>query len=149
MTLLDYLRRHAQRGPCMCGKCCDNIPGPSLEGHTVDMIFFRVSAVNDPKADEMKALIAAHQSDYEPVNPLDGEEHGYVELGAWLGDQGYAMMFMALGQILGLWKILSPYTMLGKDIPESMAMQLAGAGYITIKADRDENPVHPTQQTTV
>lgn len=53
----------------------------------------------------------------------------YIELGGWLGDQTLAFRFMALGQLHGLWEIVTPERM---GIPEPAASQLAGSGFIMI-----------------
>ncbi len=44
---------------------------------------------------------------------------------------------MGLGSLLGLWQLLTPYTVLGKDTAPELAMQMAGVGFVSIQA---ENP---------
>jgi len=97
--------------------------------------FFTVASVGSPNADEFRRLIAEQKSEYVEVNPLDGNEHSYIELGAWVGDQGVALMMMGLGELLGVWKLYTPQKMF-PGIPNSLASQLAGSGYITIKAEK-------------
>ena len=35
----------------------------------------------------------------------------YIELGAWIGDQGLALALMGLGSALGIWGIITPQTL--------------------------------------
>lgn len=56
-----------------------------------------------------------------------------MEIGGFVGDQGLAMMLMGLGSILGLWKLLTPRTVLGADIPEELAQQMAGSGLLSVQ----------------
>lgn len=131
MTLHEYLKTHCERGACQCGKCVDAPANPSEEqpkGHTADLIFFQVRAIGDPS---VEGLIAAIKDHCGELDLLDGKEHSYLEIGAWIGDQGYALMLMGLGSILGLWHLMTPRVL---GFPEDMAMKLAGAGMISIIA---------------
>jgi hypothetical protein len=96
----------------------------------VSVYFFEVSAVGEPDAETFRSLIAgAREGHYNHVDPLDGEEHGYMELGGWIGDQGLAMQFMALGALLGLWTIFDP----GKlPLPKDLQDQMAGSGMVAL-----------------
>ena len=130
MTIQDYVVSHTDRGECKCGKCCDAGSKPDPQ-HSVDMVFFKVATTNDPSAEEYRKLTSEHKGDYAEVDPFDGKEHSYLELGAWIGDQGLAMQFMALGVSLGLFNLLSP-AMLGIEGPE--ALQMAGMGLLAIQS---------------
>lgn len=135
MALVDYILKNVQRGPCQCGMCAgtgDNIT--RVAGHTVDMVFFVISVSPEAKKEELVELLSKHDT-YYPVNLLDGNEHSYIEVGGFVNDQGTALMLMGLGKNLGLWELLTPYTVLGKDLKPAIAKQMAGQGYITIKAD--------------
>lgn len=128
-ALAKYVRNHAVRGTCKCGKCIDH-PGTDSQpsGHTVDLVFFKV-ANDGGDAEQLRSLVvAAKQGEFCNVDLFDGKKHGYMELGGWLGDQGLAMMLMGLGSILGLWRLVTP-KMLG--MPDDMAMQAAGAGLLS------------------
>lgn len=129
MTIGQYVIDHAERGECKCGKCIDvgNKPDPQST-HSVDMIFMIVSPKNEPSMDEFRKLSALHNGEFAQVNPFDGKEHSYIELGAWIGDQGLALQYMALGVSLGLFKLLSGKTMLRSTQEE--ALQLAGVGLL-------------------
>jgi hypothetical protein len=133
-ALSDYVFLHVKRGACQCGKCFDAPDKPAEHqptGHTADLVFFKVCAVAEPQAEELRRLIQAHHGEYGPVDPLDGKEHNYMELGGYIGDQGVALMLMGLGTLLGLWKLLSP-AMLGIDGQE--AMNMAQMGLLSIQA---------------
>lgn len=137
MNLQEYLDRHTLRGACRCGKCCDSGPEPEKNqpaGHTADMIFFKVSAVDDPSAEELRRLIGETKGEFTQVNLLDGKEHSYIEIGAWIGDQGAALRLMGLGALLGLWKLLTPRTVLGVSLPDDLVMRMATQGFVGIQA---------------
>lgn len=129
--LAEYVYGHTERGDCKCGKCCDTTGAPDPSGHTVDMVFFKVAAKDAPSVEDFKALTAAaRDGSFSAVNPLDGLEHNYLELGAWIGDQGLAMLYMALGVNLGIFKLLSP-AMLGLEGAE--ALQFASMGMLSVQ----------------
>jgi len=135
--LAGYVKTHTDRGECRCGKCSDHeifdYPvKPDPVGHTVDMIFFPVSAINNPTAEEFINLTKSHKGEFGEVNPLDGKEHNYMELGGWLGDQGLALMYMALGSLLGVFSLLTPKTVLPPGLPEELIMNMAGSGFVSI-----------------
>ena len=127
--LIDYIVTHVERGSCECGRCID-APEKSVqpEGHTADLVFFKVRAIGDPKADELRPLLKG-------IDLFDGKEHSYLEIGAWIGDQGLAMMLMGLGKLLGMWDLLTP-RMFGPSLPDELALQMAGQGYLTIRAKK-------------
>lgn len=134
--LLEYVRRHTERGECKCGRCFDAGGKPDPRGHTADLIFFKATIVppsiaGEPSAETFKILTAAHRSEFAACDPLDGNQHGHIELGAWLGDQGVALQYMALGHLLGVFDLLTPFTML-PGIGEDQAMEMATKGYVNI-----------------
>jgi hypothetical protein len=133
MTLLSkYIYDHTERGECQCGQCADKGDKPDPTGHTIDMVFFKVAKVGTPTLEEFRKLSKeSERGEFCNVNPFDGQEHSYLELGGWLGDQGLAMLYMALGTSLGAFDLLSP-AMLGLD--GAMAIQMAQAGLLSIKA---------------
>lgn len=94
------------------------------------MVFFEVSAKDEPDPDRLRELIEEHNGLYCPLDPWDGQEHSYLEVGGWIGDQGLALMLMGLGKLLGLWPIMTPKMLPGLD--KGAIDQLAGAGMITI-----------------
>ncbi len=131
MKLYEYVNANTIRGACTCGKCIDAPEDPESkqpEGHTADMIFFKVAKKPEAKADAFKKLV-----EEEFPHWLDQKEHSYLETGADIGDQGTALMAMGLGSLLGIWTLLTPRSMLGNLIPENMIMQMAGQGYVSIQ----------------
>ena len=138
MTLYDFITTHSDRTECRCGKCFDRTVGPDEEptNHSVSVEFFTVSLLNPedpPSVEEFEAVLAGHTSDYVTTNPfpLDAEQN-YMTLGAFVGDQGVAMQMMALGHLLGMWKLLTPMLMFGDLMSEDERMQLAGRGMVSI-----------------
>ena len=137
MNLIEYVTNHVVRGECKCGKCIDvgNAPDPASP-HTVDMIFFRALAQNDPSREEFVRLTNEWKGEYADCNPLDSKEHGFMELGGWIGDQGLALLYMALGTSLGVFNLLTPRTMLPPGLEEGIIMQLAQNGYVSVQAKK-------------
>jgi hypothetical protein len=135
--LIEYVTNQTERGACQCGRCIDAPENPEdkqPEGHTADMIFFEVSAKPTASAEKLKELVQGNvQGSHCDVDLFDGKEHSYLEIGGWIGDQGLAMMLMGLGSLLGLWKLLTPKTMLPKGIPDTLVQEMAGRGLIVIQ----------------
>lgn len=138
--LVEYVHEHTERGACKCGKCIDASENPEQHqptGHTVDMIFFEVSAKPTASAETLRLLVkAVPVGEFCNVDLFDGAEHGYMELGGWIGDQGTALMLMGLGTSLGLWNLLSPVTMLGLKSNDPLTQKIAGMGMVSIQADK-------------
>jgi hypothetical protein len=137
MDLIEYVEGHTERGACTCGRCFDAPADPQSHqpvGHTADLMFFQVKALNEPKADELKALIQAHQPAFVEIDLFDGQEHNYMQVGAWIGDQGYALQLMGLGSLLGLWNLITPY-LLG-DLPKDLVDLMVGMGFVAIQAPK-------------
>lgn len=141
IELVKYVRANVERGACKCGKCVDAPADPEKHqptGHTVDMIFFEVSAKPTASAEKLRELVkAVPVGEFCNVDLFDGEEHNYMELGGWLGDQGTALMLMGLGTSLGLWSLLSPVTMLHLKSDDPLTKQMAGAGMISVQAKKE------------
>lgn len=134
--LREYVNKNTERGACKCGKCFDGQPNPENDqpkGHTADLVFFQVAALPEASKDEFLALVKESKAgEFCDVNLLDGKEHGYFELGGWIGDQGTALMLMGLGAVLGAWKLMTPKMLPG--LPDALVNQMAGSGMITIQA---------------
>jgi hypothetical protein len=120
----------------MCGRCCDAPPNPERHqpgGHTVDVHFFKVSARDNPTKEDFEALVKA-----EFPHWLDGTEHNYIQCGAEIGDQGIALATFGLGELLGVWKLLSPETVMC-FLPKEARDALAGVGMIAIQFTKGDN----------
>jgi hypothetical protein len=137
MTLRDYVVSNTERGECNCGMCIDRGERPDPKGHTVDMMMFKVAVKEGATKEVLTKLIKEHHGDFVDLDPLDGEEHNYMQLGAWIGDQGLALQFMALGTGVGLFGLLSPKTMLPPGVmDEDQMKQMATAGFLSIQAKK-------------
>lgn len=127
MNLANYVSLNSVRGACLCGKCADALANPEKfqpEGHTSDLVFFKV-ANNGATKEEFETLARKEYPGW-----FDGKEHNYLETGAHMGDQGIALMTMGLGSLLGTWKLLTP-AILGID--GELAQQMAGMGFVSIQ----------------
>lgn len=102
MNLVEYVLAHTERGECHCGYCIDRGDRPDPEGHTIDVGFFKVAKRGDPDAKMLQQLTDAWAPVFQACNPLDGNPHSFIEIGAWIGDQGIGMQFMALAEMLDL-----------------------------------------------
>jgi len=135
-ALIGYVGAHSQRGDCLCGKCLDAPKDPKQPTeHTADVHFFKVARKGEPTAEKLRELVIGTREQGEFVASLDlfdGQEHSYIELGGWIGDQG-----QALGYLMGLWKLNTPKSLLGDLISAETADNLAGRGMITIQAGGD------------
>lgn len=132
--LANYVVGKTNRNACTCGKCLVSGEDKQMAAHTVDMFFFDVCAKGEPDADDFLKLIAEHNGEFCELNPFDGREHSYLEVGGWIGDQGLAMQFMGLGWILGLWKVMHPVNLLGLERNDPLAQQMAGMGMVSLLA---------------
>ncbi len=118
----------------MCGRCADT------GGHTVDLQFFKVALKNSRLTDSDKEvmkntliqLIKDHKGIYGDIDLFDGNEHNFVEIGGWIGNQGVALELMAMGELLGIWKVITPDG-IAPDFSEETRKMLAEAGYILMK----------------
>lgn len=103
---------------------------PAADG-LIDLMFFRCRIQGEPDKATFLELTKAHKGHHNEVNPVDGVEHGYIELGGWLGDQGLAMCYMALGSHLGCFKLMTPNSVM-PFLDEATRNMLAGQGMITV-----------------
>ena len=130
--LIKYINEHSIRGACTCGQCIDAPENPEEkqpEGHTANVEFFKVSLRNEPDAEILRKLVMDNKGEFNDANLFDGKEHSYIEIGAWIGDQGYALILMGMGELLGLWKLLTPTSF---GMPEELRQMMAGQGLVTI-----------------
>lgn len=128
MTLYEYVQRNAIRGDCTCGMCADASADPKQpDGHTIDMTFFKVAKSENANPNTFLDLVQEEFPSW-----LDGEEHSYIHMGAEIGDQGIAIMAIALGHLLGIWKAFTP-AMLG--FPKELQTMMAGQGLLSMKAE--------------
>jgi hypothetical protein len=136
--IIKYMKEHAIRGACRCGKCIDAGKDPENnqpKGHTVDMMFFEVAfnPENPPNKEDFLKVVKAHKGEFKDVDLFDGKEHSYIELGAWAGDQGLALEIMGVGTLLDCWNLLTPKTMFPPGFNKEFMMEIAGRGLIAIQ----------------
>jgi hypothetical protein len=97
------------------------------------MIFFEVSPTEPADVDAFRRLTSeALFGAYATVDPFDGKEHSYLELGTWIGDQGLAMQYMALGVMLGVFTLLTPVTVFRLPTDHPVVMEMAHGGFIAV-----------------
>ena len=129
--LREYVQANAVRGACCCGRCIDALAQPEdhqpVDEHTVDLTFFKVAAAENANAETFRELVAKAFPSY-----FDGAEHNYISVGGDVGDQGLALMLIGLGHVLGIWKALSPETMM-PTLPSDMKQQLAERGMVALR----------------
>ena len=93
----------------------------------VDVHFFQVGVDLKkalPRREELVQLLAADFS-----AQLVTDEINYMTMGALLGSQELAFHLFALGNVLGIWQLLTPERM---GMPPDMCELLAGRGLISI-----------------
>ena len=131
MTIQDYVSSHT----IMVDKDDTDVT-------TVNMEFFKVASKATPDAEEFIKLSGECEGEFAEVNPFDGSEHGYIELGAWIGSQELALLYMGLGVKLGLFQLLTPRmlfpALLGsKDKKtEDLISNMVGSGMLTVIAKK-------------
>ncbi len=97
----------------------------------VDMHFIDV-VVDKEAAARRSAELAELMKTYPDQKRLaDGPS--YIELAGQIGvEQETAFRLMALEKVAGLWDVMTPQTLLGKDAPRDLMQQMAGMGMINI-----------------
>lgn len=123
-ALTDYIQRHTTT---VAG---DTAPQGQK---AVQLIFMDVIPSENADAGTLRELMDEHKGAFNDVNPFDGREHSYIELGGWLGSQAHALALIGLGTHLGLWNLLSPRTMLPGMLTPEQEQEMAGHGMIAIK----------------
>lgn len=122
--LLNYVDAHAE------------VSRSPLDGYE-DVAFLHVRASSGANAVEFRALLDAEIAT-RGMNLFDHEEHSFIQIGAVVGDQGFALKIMGLGASLGLWQLLTPKSVLGVDNQSPDGKQIAGMGMVTIFVKRPQ-----------
>jgi hypothetical protein len=134
VDLLTFILSHTDKGDCQCPDCLasDTYRRPDPSGG-VDLVFFKVGLLGEVSAADFISYARAHAERHAlELDPFDGEEHSFIELGGWLGDQQAALRFIGMGAALGLFEVLTPYDFVpGADA--ALANQLASRGYVTAR----------------
>lgn len=115
LAVIDaYLMPHESEAP------------PDLD--KVDLEFV-VIGVDKAKAESLRGEIVGLLDAYpQPERLAAGPS--YIEVGGVIGSQGGAFQLFALGEVLGLWKVITPRTFGITD--SEQARTLAGSGFILI-----------------
>lgn len=131
MELREYVRKYVDQGPCKCGKCIDAPKNPEDKqpkaDHTIDLTFFKVAKTGGTK----KEFLELVKKEYP--HWTDGEEHNYLQIGGEMGDQGLALATIGLGHLYGVWKALTPDTIM-PFLSTELKMEMAGKGMVSLKA---------------
>ena len=137
-ALIQFVRKHATRGACQCGRCITS-EGTAEKpvGHTVNLTFFEVGKSGDPDAETFKKLVQE-----AGIMPPTGQEVSYLQLGGDIGDQGTALLTMGLGHLLGAWQVLSP-DLLMPSLPAALKKKMAAQGMVSIIRPKEKKPVSP------
>ena len=95
----------------------------------VSVHFYQVAAVGEPTRQELLDLIADNEKGEWTTIALSRAEEGpsYIEWGGWIGDQGLALRLLGLGELVGLWQVITPERM---NVPLELRGDMAGAGYV-------------------
>jgi hypothetical protein len=113
---------------------------PSTDDRWVNLHFFNVRLdtfkFQSTTAEEFIRVAKAHVGSFvEKLDLFDGEEHNFIELGAWIGDQGAAMRFMGMGVLLGVLDLLTPETVM-PFLPKALKDEMAGKGMVAVKSKK-------------
>lgn len=123
MNLQEYILAHTERGECQCGKCADKGLDRLAPAHSVDVHFFWVSKRGEPTKEAFRHLC---ETEYPNIARLKAGP-SYIEIGGALGDQGLALRFIGLGELVGLWRVITPERL---GITGDKAKELAGGGFV-------------------
>lgn len=121
--LIEYILAHTERGECQCGRCIDKAVDRPTPEHSVNVHFFWVSLKGEASQDALRALLEAHYPDLERLRGGPS----YIELGGVLGDQQVALRLIGLGDLVGLWRAITPRRL---GASEEEASNLAGMGLV-------------------
>lgn len=93
---------------------------------------FMVVGVNKAEAQKRQGELIATLRDYpEPERLANGPS--FIEVGAHVGSQDNALRLFALGQVLGLWTVVTPAMM---RIPPQGRRDAAGQGFLFVTGYR-------------
>jgi hypothetical protein len=99
----------------------------------IDVHFFKVKARKGADKRLLVRLVEEFPGDMKECNPFDGKEHNFMDLGAWIGTQELALLFMGLAGSLNLCNVMSPNTMLGDMVSKDAKDNMAKSGFISMQ----------------
>ena len=112
------------------------IPSPPNDWETVVDCHFIAVGVDNALAKENSDRLVALLNDF-PGNVDLHEGPSYIAVGAVLESQSAAFRLFALGEVLGLWGVMTPLTL---GITGEFADKMAGAGMIMISGYNPSEP---------
>lgn len=95
---------------------------------------FVVIGVHKAAAGAHKEELISILKEYPKPDRLAGGP-SYIEMGGEIGDQGAAFQLFAVGEVLGLWKVITPKTL---GITGPAADEVAGGGLVMISGFKPE-----------
>lgn len=98
----------------------------------VDLHFVSIG-VDKAKAEQRRAEFVSILKSW-PNDALAGGP-SYITVGGEIGDQGSALQMFALGQVLGLWTVITPKTV---GIEGEDADRMAGMGFVMMSGFRPD-----------
>jgi len=108
-----------------------------------DLFFFEVEVDAQATADKLRELVEGHASELSPNDGVEllkpGTSFSYMQLGAWIGSQELALRLMGLGNVLGLWQLITPRLFARIcDLTQEQAEDMAGRGYVMTLVPKKE-----------
>ena len=106
----------------------------------VDVHFLKVNidlAKARANREALECLLADYPEDFTPL----AQGPSYIDVGAALGDQRTALVLFAVGQVMGLWTVITPAKL---GLSGKAADSAAGSGYVMCSGYR-----HDTSQSTI
>ncbi len=128
--ILDDQLRHELTSSTVLYEPAETAPEGAL-----DLILVGVRVKEDCPFTESGLINALkhYRGQFCDLDLFDGNEHGFIEIGSFLGSQELAFRLMALLVHFDLVQLLTPLTLLPK-CPRDLMMQMAATGLVTIKA---------------
>lgn len=94
----------------------------------VDVHFIKIGVRRDEAMKHRDELVAIIHKDFD-VDRMKGGP-SYIEVaGKWVGDQGATLQLFALGQVMGLWTVITPGVL---GITGDEADTMAGLGFVMV-----------------
>jgi hypothetical protein len=96
----------------------------------IDLVLLKVGVEPDCAAKHKEELVKL----IEPLRTILEPGPSYITIGGYIGDQGTAFQLMAIGEVLGLWTVITPRLFGINEEPQ--LTQAAGQGLIMISGYR-------------
>ena len=102
-----------------------------------------VSARCAPQNSRFLELIRRKVKDSPGCNPLDGREHSIVEIARWMAGEYFALQFVGMGVMLGIFELSGPWEAQAGEDSRQMCRRLerSGAGRFRAKGIRSREVI--------